>query len=142
MILDYSYGIIPLQKHEDAWQVLLIQHSTAGFWGFPKGHADGGELPQEAAVRELKEETNLDVTNFLSDSMLKERYQFTFQGKRIDKTVGYFVAEVEGNLILQDQEVSDSKWLPLDEAADLLTYDTDKAVLNSAKNLIVTGRSP
>lgn len=133
MVYEYSYGIIPLKREGDKWMVLLIHHSSAHFWGFPKGHAEKGEMPKTAAIRELKEETNLDVIHFFSDSIIEERYHYTFRDKHINKTVGYFVAEVAGDLMLQDEEVSGSKWVPLDKAIDHLTYDTDKAVLNSAK---------
>lgn len=133
MIRDYSYGIVPLQKQKGIWQVLLIQHSSAGYWGFPKGHADQGELPQATAIRELKEETNLHIVKFLSDHMIEERYQFTHSGNVIDKTVGYFVAEVAGELILQELEVSGGMWLSIDDALVQLTYSTDKEVLMSAK---------
>lgn len=135
MVYEFSYGIIPLKKEEDKWMVLLIHHSTAHFWGFPKGHAEKGELPKNAAIRELKEETNLDVIHFFSDLMIEERYLFMFRGKLINKTVGYFIAEVAGDLVLQDEEVSGSKWVQLDKAIDHLTYDTDKALLNSAKKM-------
>lgn len=136
MVFEFSYGIVPLKREGNKWMVLLIHHSSAHFWGFPKGHAEKGELPRDAAIRELKEETNLDVVQFFSDSMIEERYHFTFRGKLINKTVGYFIAEVGGDLLLQDEEVSGSKWVPLNEAADHLTYDTDKAVLSTAKKHI------
>ncbi|MBA3816641.1 MAG: NUDIX domain-containing protein [Parachlamydiaceae bacterium] len=136
MVIEYSYGIIPLRKQGDAWMVLLIQHSAAGYWGFPKGHPDEGELPKATATRELKEETNLDVNHFLTDMMIEERYHFTFRGKSIDKTVGYLIAEVSGELVLQHQEVSAGKWVRLDEAEAELTYNSCKAVLNSAMSMI------
>jgi bis(5'-nucleosidyl)-tetraphosphatase len=136
MIFENSYGIVPVRKNGDIWMVLLIQHSTAHYWGFPKGHADIGESPKDAAIRELKEETNLDVVKFISDSMIEEHYFFTFQGKRISKSVGYFVGEVNGDLILQDLEISGSKWILFDDAVNHLTYETDKIVLANAKNLL------
>lgn len=128
MVLEHSYGIIPLRKQGEDWHVLLIQHGSAKYWGFPKGHAEQGETPQESAVRELFEETHLKIVRFLSEAKIEEHYNFFFRGKRVDKTVWYFVAEVEGNVKLQKEEVSDSKWIPLDQAVEYLTYKTDKSV--------------
>lgn len=136
MIQDHSYGIIPLQKQGGNWMVLLIQHSSAGYWGFPKGHPDNEELPIEAAIRELKEETNLDVIAFFSEAMLEEHYHFTLHGKHINKTVGYFVAEVGGDLTLQQIEISGAKWVEIDDAFNQLTYDNDKAILKQAKSIL------
>lgn len=132
---DHSYGIIPLQWVEKAWQVLLIQHSRAKFWGFPKGHAEAGESPREAALRELKEETNLEVKRFLSDSVMEEHYQFSHHGRKINKTVWFFVAEVHGQLRVQEEEVSGARWLSLKEAETALTYETERTLLRTAQNL-------
>ena len=84
---EYSYGIIPLQKQGDDWKVLLIQHSGARYWGFPKGHAELGESPKEAAVRELFEETSLKIVRFFSETPQEEHYQYTLRGELIFKTV-------------------------------------------------------
>ena len=134
--LDQSYGVVPLRKVNGEWNVLLIQHGSAKYWGFPKGHAEEGESPVEAAVRELKEETDLDVVRLLSESVLEEHYQFTWRGKRISKTVWFFVAEVTGEVKLQAAEVSDSRWVSLASAEEHLTYDTDKSIARSAYSLI------
>lgn len=136
MILESSYGILPLRKSEGIWRVLLIQHRTAGYWGFPKGHAEGSEEPKAAAIRELKEETNLDVVRFLSESILEEHYHFTKQGKCVDKKVLFFVAEVTGTVKLQALEVAHSKWVLLSEAVEKLTYETDKSICRRAMALI------
>lgn len=133
---ETSYGIVPLNKNGGKWLVLLIQHSSSRYWGFPKGHAENNESPQEAATRELKEETNLDVVRLLSEDFFEEHYRFTFKGHLVDKTVFYFVAEVRGQVELQQQEVSDYKWVPLNEAEAHLTYATDQAVLRSAITLL------
>lgn len=132
MVREQSYGIVPLCMQEGIWHLLLIQHGSAGYWGFPKGHAEPEESPKEAAIRELKEETNLKVVRFLSESVLEEHYQFFFRGHRIDKTVWYFVAEVKGKIKLQQEEVGASKWVPLTEAVHHITYETDKSICRNA----------
>jgi bis(5'-nucleosidyl)-tetraphosphatase len=127
-VREYSYGIVPLRKQGGQWQVLLIQHSRAKYWGFPKGHAEVGESPKETATRELKEETNLSVKHFLSDIGIEEHYMFTLRGQLINKTVCFFAAEVQGELQLQEEEVSGALWLDFEAALKKLTYPTDRKI--------------
>lgn len=131
-INEYSYGIVPLRKHGDEWKVLLIQHSHAKYWGFPKGHAEQGEAPKEAAIRELFEETNLQVVRFFSESSQEEHYQYTLRGQLINKTVHFFVAEVEGELRIQEEELSGAQWLSIHDAIHKLTFEIDKSVCQNA----------
>lgn len=128
VLRENSYGIVPLRKQGDQWQVLLIQHSRAKYWGFPKGHAESGESPKEAAIRELREETNLNVVGFFSDTGIEEHYMFTLRGQLISKTVCFFAAEVDGELQLQKEEVSGGLWLDFQEALKKLTYPTDRHI--------------
>jgi bis(5'-nucleosidyl)-tetraphosphatase len=136
MAHESSYGILPLRMDGGSWRILLIQHRAAGYWGFPKGHAEGNEEPKAAAVRELKEETNLEVVRFLSEAIFEENYHFSLHGKRIEKTVWFFVAEVAGSVKLQSFEVANSKWVLLSEAVNHLTHETDKSICTRAIALI------
>lgn len=136
---DYSYGVVPLRYVNDEWHVLLIQHSKAKYWGFPKGHAELGEPPITAAKRELFEETNLQVVKFLSDTYLEEKYQFTWGDKLIYKTVWYYIAEVSGELNLQEEEVSNGCWVPLSSAFSMLSYRSARSALRKAELLLGLG---
>lgn len=122
MIKESSYGIIPLRVQQDEWQVLLIQHH-AGHWTFPKGHAELDETPKQTAERELKEETGLAVHQFLSSNPLVEKYFFNLHGQHVTKTVSYFLALVEGEeVVIQEQEIKDSQWISLFDAIDHITF--------------------
>lgn len=125
---DYSYGIIPLRQEEQKWFVLLVQHH-AGHWAFPKGHADVGESPRQTAERELLEETGLKVHTYLSDQVLSEHYYFTFNHQRINKVVDYFVALVEGVVVIQEDEIRASRWLTFSEAIEIMTFKEGKALI-------------
>jgi bis(5'-nucleosidyl)-tetraphosphatase len=124
---ENSYGIIPLRIHHQDWQVLLIQHHT-GHWAFPKGHADPGETPQQAAERELREETGLIIQRFLASEPLIENYFFMFEGQRISKTVQYFLALVQGHVVIQEREIKASQWLSLQDAYERITFKEGKRV--------------
>lgn len=124
---EQSYGVIPLKKEGVQWKVLLIRHQ-AGHWSFPKGHAEIGESPLDAASRELKEETGLTLVELLSDTPLTESYRFKSKNKRVEKTVSYFLAEVDGKLELQKEELADCKWVDVERASEVATFPESKRI--------------
>jgi bis(5'-nucleosidyl)-tetraphosphatase len=126
---DQSFGIVPLLQKDGAWHVFLIQHRHGRYWGFPKGHAEKNETPEQAAVRELKEETNLDVVQILEGEPMLEKYQFTLEGRRISKQVLYFIAEVSGTVVLQQKEIQNGVWVPLFSAQEKITHQEGKNIL-------------
>ena len=133
---EYSYGIFPLQKFDEIWHVLAIQHRAAGYWGFPKGHPEEGETYKETAIRELLEETNLQVVRFFSDKMFEDQYSFNLKGRRILKKVSFFIAEVKGIYTLQVGEVSAARWIPLTKADQFVTYEADKLICREALKMV------
>lgn len=126
---DESFGVIPLSRRNGYWEVFLIQHTRSGYWGFPKGHAEAKETPQEAAFRELKEETGLDLVQLLEQEPLKEQYTFILERRRVFKQVLYYIAEVGGTVALQQQEIHDGKWMPISEAIAQVTHQEGKTLL-------------
>ena len=135
---DQSFGIVPVSNASGYWSVFLIQHKHGRYWGFPKGHAEAGETPEDAAHRELKEETNLDIVRFLYKEPLMEQYQFTYEGRRISKRVYYFLAEVTGEIILEQSEIADGAWSPLAEAREKLTHPEGKAILIQVEKMLAS----
>ncbi len=131
MSTDLSFGIIPFRDTENGREVLLIQHRRDRFWGFPKGHLEEGEEPIQGASRELFEETNLTVDQLLCKEPFIEHYQFEHQEQVIEKTVTYFAAHVTGEIKVQDEEILQARWCPVDQAFELLTYDEAKQLLQS-----------
>lgn len=135
---ESSFGIIPLHHSRSGWKVLLVQHGVGGHWAFPKGHAEAGETPQETACRELQEETGLSVIRFISEIPLIEEYSFRRQGKLINKHVTYFVAEVTtASLLLQEEEISDSQWVPVEAVGDYVTFPAAKALCTQLISLLM-----
>jgi ADP-ribose pyrophosphatase YjhB (NUDIX family) len=137
MIRDESFGIIPLQKRAGVWHLYLVQHHMSGYWGFPKGHAEISETPQQTAMRELKEETHLEVVRFLLQQQLKEEFVFRQNGVKVFKTVYYFVAEVGGEAqLVYDQEIIYGKWVTLSEAATVMTHASGKALCEMVTKIV------
>lgn len=92
-----------------------------------------GETEEETALREIKEETGLDV---LLDTSFRETV--TYSPKRnTKKTVVYFVGIATSHeLVPQREEIAELRWLEIGQAAGVLTYDNDKLTVNKAKAFI------
>lgn len=103
-------------------KVLIIQQA-AGHWGFPKGHVEEGETEIETAIREIKEETNLDIE-------ICENYRYVEHyspKENVEKDVVFFAAKLVGGTIKnQEEEVQKIEWLSYKEAFERLTYDNSK----------------
>ena len=116
-------GIIPISYIDR--KVLMIQHPE-GHWGFPKGHIENDETEIETALRETKEEVNLDV--IIDETKRYEIHYITHNN--IDKTSVYYLAKTKNkNVTIQETEIADYKWLNIDDATELLTYDDTKEIL-------------
>jgi len=97
-------------------------------WSLPKGHIEEGETPEEAAVREVREETG--ISSSVKKSLGVIDFWFMASGKRIHKTVHHFLFdEVGGELMAQESEVDEVAWFPLDEIVAKLAYPDEKKLI-------------
>ena len=134
MNYEKSCGAIVYRTNYENTEILLVRHLKSGHWSFPKGHIEAGETEEDTARREIKEETGLDV---LLDTHFRETVSYSPK-KNTQKTVVYFIGTVTGGeLIPQQEEISDLKWLEIKQADNILTYDNDKLLLKKAKAFIM-----
>ena len=97
-------------------------------WSLPKGHIEEGETPEQAAIREVAEETG--ITSSITKSLGVIDFWFMASGKRIHKTVHHFLfEEVGGELAPQESEVDEVAWFPLNEIVDKLAYPDEKKLI-------------
>jgi bis(5'-nucleosidyl)-tetraphosphatase len=125
---EHSYGIIPLRHVRGKWEVFLVQHLN-GHWALPKGHPEPQETALETAKRELFEETGLEVKRLIPIEPFRESYEFDRNLEHIQKTVTYFLAEVSGTEVLQQQEMQNGLWIELGRAHEVATYQQMKNLL-------------
>ncbi len=130
MINEKSCGAI-IYKEVNGKLFFLVEYMNLGHISLCKGHVEGDEKEVETALREIKEETNIDVeinTSF-RETIFYSPYENAF------KEVVYFLAKVinDDNVIdWHDEEVKQSKFYSFEKAYELLTYDNDKSVLKKA----------
>lgn len=123
---EKSCGIVVFNKDK----VLIIKHNR-GHYGLPKGHVEDGETEYETAIREVKEETNIDA-KIIGDF----RKIITYSPKEnVIKDVVYFTGiPTTFNTKNQIEEVSEAVFLDLDMAINRITYDDERSVLQEAIN--------
>ena len=122
-------------KDEGGPKVLVAQHSGHKGWDFPKGHVEAGESPEQAAVREVDEETGVkaEVVEKVGDS----EYFYIHDGEKIFKTVTYFLMKYVGEgEATTAWETSDMVWLAPEEVSEKLTFKGSKEVWQKAKERV------
>ena len=104
-------------------------------WTLPKGTPNPGETREQTAVREVAEETGLEVR--ITDVLDSIEYWFIQRGTRIHKTVHYYLMEpIGGDLAGHDHEFDQVRWVRFDEAPDLLTFETERALVARAAEVV------
>ncbi len=99
-----------------------------GTWTLPKGTPDAGETIEQTAIREVEEETGLRVR--IVEPLAAISYSFIQNSIRIDKTVHYWLMEpIGGDLARHDHEFERVRWVSFDEAAQLLTFDSERSLV-------------
>ena len=111
-------------------EVLLVHRPRYDDWSFPKGKLDPGEPAAVAAVREVGEETGLVVR--LGRPLPGQRYPNGRSHKRVHYWVGWAVGSDSVDGYVPNDEIDDVRWVPLDKAERLLTYERDVATLAAA----------
>ena len=119
---EKSCGAIVFRIKNATFQFLVLKMQL-GHFSFPKGHVENQETEEETALREIKEETNLEVK---LDTGFKETITYSpFEG--IIKDVVFFVALYQkGKIVLQQKEVAQAFWLNEKETYQILTHESDK----------------
>ena len=130
-------GIVVRYRDGSPWLVVgsRRRERDGRTWTLPKGTPDPGETREQTALREVGEETGLSVR--ITGPLDSIEYWFVQSGTRIHKTVHYFLMEpVGGDLAGHDHEFDEVRWIPFDQAATMLTFETERALVARAAELL------
>ena len=129
-LYEKSCGAIVIYRDGKSYKILLVRNHNGRNYSFPKGHVEKGETEQQTAIREVKEETGLDIE--IIDSF-REVADYCPFGK-IKKRVVFFMAQTFSDRVtLQEEEIDSYIWVDLFEAHHRCTYDNDLRVIRKAK---------
>lgn len=119
------------------WQetYYLLLHYQAGHWDFSKGNIEPGESEQQAAIRELKEETGITQTTLIQGFKSRVSFSFKRDEQLVKKEVLYFLAETK-ELKVKLTEHSAYLWLPYDKALQQLTFKNSQELLKKANKAV------
>ena len=113
----------------------LVIKSLNGDVGFPKGHMEDGENELQTAVRELKEETNVEV-NVIEGFKYQIEYKMPEISDTIKQVIYFLGICVKDDIICQEKEVEEARFIRFEEALEVLTFQETKNILNSAQEFI------
>jgi 8-oxo-dGTP pyrophosphatase MutT (NUDIX family) len=136
---ETSAGGVVYRLEDGAPLFLLIRDSYSN-WGFPKGHLESGERADEAAVREVREETGLRELS-LRGSIETIDWYFRFRGRLIHKVCHFYLMEtIQAETAPQRTEgITACQWTAYEEATSCISYANARHVLRRAREMIAGG---
>jgi 8-oxo-dGTP pyrophosphatase MutT (NUDIX family) len=130
--IETSSGGVVYRPDENGPRVLLIRDPYNN-WGLPKGHIEGGETPEQAALREVEEETGLAGLSAVAELPTIDWY-FRDRGKLVHKFCHFFlIVSHSGDACPQlDEGITECTWLPFTQALEQVSYANARDVIRIA----------
>lgn len=141
MVQAVSAGGVVVRRVAGKLRVALVGSSQRGTWYLPKGGLARGETVEQAALREVREETGLEVRLIAPIRVID--YWFYAGGGRVHKTVHYYLMEATGgDFSRRDQENDRAAWFDLEDALAAMAYPNEAEVVRDAADLPDTPLRP
>ena len=128
---EVSAGGLVLRRRGDAIDALLIGRGEPRLWSLPKGHVEAGETDEQAALREVREETgcNAEIIVKLSDIS----YWFYVNQRKHKKSVHFYLMRyTSGDTADHDHEADEARWFEIEEAKHSLKYLNERRLVDMA----------
>ena len=140
-VTTYAAGCVVYRRQKGQLELLVVHRQRYDDWSFPKGKRDKGETDMACAVREVEEETGF--TGEVGAELSPSYYQVAPRGKRKSaksdadsqselKVVRWWLMEQTGGEFSVNDEVDKICWVGFDQAAELLSYEQDQALLGES----------
>lgn len=135
MLREKSCGALVVRRDEEDGKqyLLMIRHKLGGHRSFPKGHMEPGETEYMTAVREVFEETAVQIR---IDCKFRETVHYNPM-PGVSKEVVYFLTHTnQKNIKAREGEIAQVEWVPLEQVENSLTHENDKVVFRSAMKVL------
>ena len=139
---EVSAGGVVVRMLDARNEVVLV--SDGRYWGLPKGNLEAGETPEDAALREVSEETGIGRGTLAAVAELAPSeyvYRRRDTGRLVFKRVHQYLitAPADAELHRQESEIADAAWLTFDAAVRRASFDDTRRALQEAERLLQTG---
>jgi len=135
---EFSAGGVVVRPGPKGVEVALAARRTRKghlAWGLPKGLVEPGEEPDQAALREVQEETGLEAR--IVRPLGNIEYWYVWEGERVRKRVAFFLMEAAGgDVSLHDHEMEEVRWFPLQQAVRKASYPSERDVIRRASEAL------
>ena len=132
--LQFSAGGVVYRKTGSNVEVVILTRGKGEIFCLPKGKIEKSETPQQAALREIREEAGL--TGTIEKELGKIKYWFYSEEDkaRVHKTVYFYLVKYEsGSTADHDTDAEDVRWLPIDGALGIMTYPSEREMVEKTK---------
>ena len=113
---------------------VVLLRKKAG-WVLPKGTVEKGETIEEAALREVREETGLHNISIITE-IGHIRYQFLSRGRPMKKTVYFFLMETTDEELVPGEEFKEARWFSLENAEHIMAFENQRGILRRALGVL------
>lgn len=123
-------------------EVVICGRTTPAIWGLPKGTPEQSETREETALREVNEETGLEISIERYIGSIEYWFNLPNDGVRCRKNVHYYLMNpTGGDVSLHDHEFDYVRWLSAEDAVRMLTYQNEVGIVEDALSLVVSKKS-
>lgn len=130
-----SSGGVVVRKRNSSFEVLLIRKRKSSFWTLPKGHLEEGEGEEDAAVREVQEETGCFPR--LGPRLGEISFTYERDGRLFEEHAAFYLMEGKGEGPRSaEEEVEEVRWFDLSQAFRLLFYENEQRILALARKYL------
>jgi 8-oxo-dGTP pyrophosphatase MutT (NUDIX family) len=134
---EISAGGVLARPSDDRWEVCMVR--AGRYWGFPKGHVEAGESPEQAALREISEECGLPPESLSIAARLPEsEYVYRRAGRLMFKLVHHFLvtAPAGAELTPQAAEIDQAEWFTINGAIARASFADTRTALAAAREAL------
>ena len=134
-----SAGGVAFRGSDSKPEIAIVSVKPKLSWQLPKGIVDAGELPQAAAVREVREEAGMETELIRLIETIEYWYRSVKYGKpvRYHKFVHFYLMEYKsGDVSQHDHEVEEARWVSFEEALEMLDFKSEREVAEKARGMI------
>jgi 8-oxo-dGTP pyrophosphatase MutT (NUDIX family) len=132
---EKSAGAVIFKMQNNEPYFLLLKYPN--YWGFAKGWIEEGETEEQAAVREVKEETNLQI-KIIPEFRFEQKWMYKFENEWSRKQAAFFLAQVpENSEVKISEEHEDFAWKNYPDASKICKIKNNKEMLTAANEFIL-----